>query len=257
MAASFRLSEPSPAVIKKANEIVSLAGAKSPREKGLALFLFVRDSIKFGFTRKFDSASPEETLCSGMGHCNPQGALFASLLQAEGIQAQQHFVELSPGVLRGILFPPPPRLVHSYVELQLPMETSGEPGGDSMKDKVDNRRIRVDGYIADKTLFEAARAKLLAEEQMEGFGVHVQGSIEWDGKSDCFCQMADETQQVTCDLGTFDKPNDFYSSPANFQRIPWTVRLVIGLVAINVNSSINAVRAEVRCPPEKRTESIS
>lgn len=245
MGTAFRLSEPAPIIIKRASEVVSLAGAQTPKDKAIALFLFVRDSIKFGFTRRFDEASPEETLTFGVGHCNPQGALFASLLQAQGIEARQRFVNLSPGVLRGVLSPPPPRLLHSYVELRYPLEPR-EGGTDESTDPDGSQGwIRVDGYIADVTLFDAARVKLLREGRSEGYGVHVDGSVAWDGTSDCFCQMADEKTQVSQDLGAFDSPGDLYSSPKNFQRLPWPVRIFFGLFAMGANSSLNSVRAEV------------
>ncbi|CAN0432946.1 unnamed protein product, partial [Ectocarpus sp. 8 AP-2014] len=224
-----------PAVAKRANQVVSLAGATTPSAKAIALFVFVRDSIKFGFTSRFDAASPEETLEAGMGHCNPQGALFASLLQAQGIPARQRFVNLSNGVLRGVLSPPPTRLLHSYVEVQL-------DGQDSLG------WIRVDGYIADPALFHAARARLVKENMTEGYGVHVNGANEWDGASDSFCQMAEETTQVTETFEAFDEPGLFYSSPENFQRLPWPVRLVFGWIMKGPNSSIDTIRAEFAPP---------
>lgn len=245
----FRISAPAPAVVQRANEVVSLAGAKTPKAKAIALFLFMRDSIKFGFTSRFDTATPEETLKSGMGHCNPQGALFASLLQAEGIPARQRFVNLSNGVLRGVLSPPPARLVHSYVELQLPGQDGGDVGGEGGESQ---DWIRVDGYIADPELFHAARARLTKEDRTEGFGVHVKGVNEWDGASDAFCQMADEKSQVTEDLGAFDEPRLLYESPKNFQSLPWPVRMAFGLIVRGPNSSLDAIRAEFVAPEGKK-----
>lgn len=251
---AFRISRPSPAVVQRAHQVVSLACAKTEREKAIALFLFVRDSVKFGFTHQFDTASPEETLEAGMGHCNPQGALFASLLQAEGISARQRFVNLSPGVLRGVLSPPPARLVHSYVEVQLSERQGGVgmSGSDGSGKEGDKSRgwIRVDAYIADPALFHAARARLVEEKRLEGFGVHVHGSNDWDGMSDCFCQMADESTQVAQDLGVFDEPGLFYSSSRNFQRLPWLVRLFFRFIVAAPNSSVDAVRAEFVSPSE-------
>lgn len=247
----FRISAPAPAVVQRANDVVALAGANTPRAKAVALFVFVRDSIRFGFTSRFDTASPEETLKAGVGHCNPQGALFASLLQAEGIPARQRFVNLSNGVLRGVLSPPPTRLMHSYVELQLPVEdgdggAGGQParsgcgldGDESKKDW-----IRVDAYIADPALFHAARARLEKENRMEGYGVHVRGINEWDGVGDSFCQMV-EKSQVSETLDAYDEPGLLYDSPRNFQRLPWVVRVLFGLIIRGPNSAIETVRAE-------------
>lgn len=252
MRAAFSVSKPSPAITEKAQQIVSRAGACTPQAKARAIYLFVRDEIKFGFTRRFDNASPDETLELGVGHCNPQGALFASLLQAQGIPARLRFVDLSNGVLRGVLPVPPPRLLHSYVELQLPTDKNAndqlpQPVSGSAidhEDDVSEKWIRVDGYIADTVLFNAATAKLKREDQQEGYGVHVAGSIDWDGESDCFSQMADETRQVDEDLGAFDEPETLYNSPRNFQRLPWFIRLAFGFFAARSNSSLDAVRAE-------------
>ncbi|CAB1116974.1 unnamed protein product [Ectocarpus sp. CCAP 1310/34] len=255
MANGFRISAPAPAVAKRANKVVSLAGATTPRAKAIALFVFVRDSIKFGFTNRFDAASPEETLEAGMGHCNPQGALFASLLQAQGIPARQRFVNLSNGVLRGVLSPPPARLLHSYVEVKLDGQVGdGDPPGSSELGQDSLGWIRVDGYIADPALFHAARARLVKENMTEGYGVHVNGANEWDGTLDSFCQMAEETTQVTETFDAFDEPGLFYSSPENFQRLPWPVRLVLGWIVKEPNSSIDAIRAEFVPPSvEKQT----
>lgn len=243
----FRLSAPAPAVVQRANDIVLLAGAKTPRAKAVALFVFVRDSIKFGFTSRFDSASPEETLKVGMGHCNPQGALFASLLQAEGIPARQRFMNLSNGVLRGVLSPPPARLLHSYVELQVPGEDGGSSqpaGGECGLDGDESQGwIRVDAYIADPALFHAARARLEKENRTEGYGVHVRGVNEWDGVGDRFCQMV-EKSQVLETLDAYDEPGLLYDSPENFQRLPWVIRVLFGLIVKGPNSSLDAVRAE-------------
>ncbi|CAM9102812.1 unnamed protein product [Ascophyllum nodosum] len=246
---TFKIPEPSPAVVQRANQIVSQAGARTARAKAIALFNFVRDSIKFGFTGKFDYASPEETLRLGIGHCNPQGALFASLLQAEGIPARQHFVNLGNGVLRGVLRSAPPRLVHNYVEVHLPVKDDTESVGEGrvgsqVMDESPGEWLRVDAYIADPPLFHAAKSRLVKEGREEGYGIHVDGSNEWDGRSDSFCQMADEDSQVSQDLGVFDEPHIFYDSQRNFQRLSWPISSVFGLIVAIPNSASDATRRE-------------
>eukprot|EP00752_Nemacystus_decipiens_P002862 g2663.t1 len=247
----FRISAPAPAVVQRANDVVALAGARTPRAKAVAIFVFVRDSIKFGFTGRFDTASPEETLQMRKGHCNPQGALFASMLQSQGIPARQRFVNLSNGVLRGVLSPSPSRLLHSYVELQLPGEDGGSSqpagGGSAVDGEVTDNWIRVDSFIADPALFHAARARLEKENKTEGYGVHVRGINEWDGVGDSFCQMVEESQ-VSETFDAYDEPGLMYDSPKNFQRLPWVVRGVFGLIVRGPNSSIDAIRAEFKLP---------
>lgn len=111
----YDVTKPSELICQKAYEVVSKAGAQTSREKAVALFNFVRDTIKFGFTGRFDEASPVETLKSGRGHCNPQAGLFASLCNAVGVEARVHFVQISNDVLFGVLDNMGPKLLtHGY-----------------------------------------------------------------------------------------------------------------------------------------------
>lgn len=221
------LSAPSARIQAKANEVVQSASAATAKEKAIALYNFVRDSVSFGFTRHFDSATPEQTLTLRRGHCNPQAALLASLLNAANIPAKQHFVALTPGVLRGILVPAPAMLMHSYVEAE-----------------IDGRVVRVDGFIADKMLWEGAKTKLEKDGMVEGWGVHCGGGVEWDGDKDLFVQMVDEKMQVKEDFGAWDKPQTFLGSDKNFQRLPWVARVSFGVFAELCNRRIAAVRGE-------------
>ena len=63
---------------------------------------FVRDNIKFGFTKKFDLPSTLETLKFERGHCNPKATLFKEMLQMVGIEARLHFVTIKSDILFGI-----------------------------------------------------------------------------------------------------------------------------------------------------------
>ncbi|CAM9356278.1 unnamed protein product, partial [Choristocarpus tenellus] len=188
----------------------------------------------------FDEASPEQTLTSGRGHSNPKGALFASMSNAVGIEAHQHFVRLHPSVLDGVLPNPlPPALLHSFVE---------EEVGDGYIS------VRVDGYVADRSLFDAAKQLLNLEGKSIGYRIRSDGTVEWDGKSDCFCQMVDSAVgkplereggggQVTEDLGCFDDPvMSLYRTEANFQRLPFLVGLLFGVLARGINRRIDIIR---------------
>ncbi|GMH33101.1 hypothetical protein BSKO_00935 [Bryopsis sp. KO-2023] len=225
----FRISRPSQTVIDTARDIVSQAAAKTDIEKASAVYSFVQKHLKFGFTARFDEATPDETLLLGVGHCNPQGALFASLCSAAGLPARQRFVELTNGVLRGVLSPLPPRLLHSYVEVDLQ--------GDAP------RTLRVDGYIVDPELFESALEKLKNEGLDEGYGMHAKGRSKLNPTdTDCFCQMADESSQVSRDFGAYDVPIELYRSPENFQRLPFFIRLFFGAFAKSANRRIDTIR---------------
>lgn len=219
----YKLSKPSPkvqltaaAILKEAN----LTESSSEARKAVAIFNYVRDTIQFGFTGRFDYATPDETLASKRGHCNPQGALFASLCQAVGLSARQHFVTIDNHVLEGVLDGfMPPKLLHSYVEVD-----------------IDGITRSVDGYIAQKDLFEAARKRLEKEGKRYGYGVAVDGSIQFDGYSDCFVQM---TAPPLEDFGAFDSPSLMYNSPKNFQNIPIFARVFFGLGTILFNRRID------------------
>ena len=62
----------------------------------------MKNNIKFGFTKKFDLPTNEETLDFKIGHCNPKATLFKELLQMVGIEARLHFVTIKSDILNGI-----------------------------------------------------------------------------------------------------------------------------------------------------------
>jgi hypothetical protein len=219
------LSKPSKRVRDQALVILTSKGLSvdSPRsEKAAILYEWMGQNIKFGFTSAFDEATPDQTLQYRLGHCNPQGALFASLCNAVGVPATQHFVKLTPGVLRGILVPPPTSLLHSYVEITL----------DNMK------QAKMDGYIVDPQLFDNAMKRLKQEKQDEGYGIHVLGTRVWSGQGDSFCQMLTGAQ-VEQDFGSFDEPQKMYD---RWQQLPWFIKPVFGLLVWQINSKIESYR---------------
>lgn len=226
----YDVTEPSELIRQKAHEVISEAGAETSREKAVALFNFVRDTIKFGFTGRFDEASPEETLKSGLGHCNPQAGLFASLCNAVGVEAQVHFVQISNAVLFGVLGNMGPKqLTHGYTEVRLAENPASW--------------TRVDGYIVDLNLYEIASRQLAIQNRREGYGIHANGIVDWDGKSDCFVQLADEHSQVQKDFGSFVKPLDFLTSNQNLQQPPFLIRKLFALPAFIMNYRIDSLRS--------------
>ncbi len=203
--------------------------ATTDREAAVALFCFVRDEIEFGFTAHFDQATPQQTLASGRGHCNPQGALFAALLRAIGIPARPHFVTIRHDIIAD-LFPahgrPPLRINHSFVEVML-----------------DGQWRSVDAYIADPPLFAGAKRALEKAGRSVGFGVHAQGTDRWDGREDAMVQFADP-KMALADHGVFENAADFYRSEAYAQRLSWATRTMFGLFVVpSANASIERLRA--------------
>ncbi|MEM9488822.1 MAG: transglutaminase-like domain-containing protein [Myxococcota bacterium] len=189
-------------LLTTALQIVS--GCRTERERAVAIHDFVRDRVRFGFTRHFDLASPDQTLTAGLGHCNPQAQLFVALLGAVDISARLHFVTIDNRILDGCFPPgrgPGDRLSHAFSEVRL--------GG---------RWVRTDSYIADPQLAAAARPRLRAAGKTMGHGVHVHGTGQWDGRSDAFSQFADPAMALA-DHGTFSSVAEFAATRHYRHRI--------------------------------------
>lgn len=154
-------------------------GLLTEHEKAIALHDYVRDNVKFGFTKYFDAAEPDYTLTCGVGHCNPKSRLMVSLFRAAGLESYQHFVAIRNDILKGV-FPPSsswmlslvPELGHSYAEV-----------------KVESTWCAIDSYIVDTALLNAAQARLAKEGRPLGYGTRVDATNVWDGRSDAFSQF--------------------------------------------------------------------
>lgn len=178
-----------------------IGDATSERDRARRVHDFVRDSIRYGFTSRFDEATPTETLEAGIGHCNPQTRLFVELARAAGLEAKLHYVTISGEILRGVLPNSPARISHGFAEV-----------------RVDSRWYKVDSYIIDREHASGAAARLLREGRRVGYGFHIAGSVDWDGASDSFSQLADPAM-ILEDHGTFESAEDFYRSDAFSHRI--------------------------------------
>lgn len=171
-------------------------GAQSDREKSIRIHNFVRDQVRFGFTRKFDLASPEYTLEAGYGHCNPKSVLFIRLLREAGINALHHFVSLRKDILKDAfpeaLFSIIPNLIsHSYVEVN-----------------IQGKYYKTDSFILEKTLFHKMLGYLLEEKRFCGYGTTINSKCDWDAKSDSFSQFHINLMEE--DHGTFENPLDYF-----------------------------------------------
>ena len=213
--------------------LVDAAAARAEDDSTLAVHLHdvVRDRVRFGFTPWFDAADDVRTWQHGVGHCNPQARLFVGLLRRAGLQARYQPVAIDARVLHGLgRFPP--QLSHVFTEVHL-----GE------------RWIRLDSYIADSPLREAAVARLRAEDRVLGYGVHGSADGRWDGVRDAFSQIA--TPDLILEThAPVDALEDFYASPAYRHRIgrlaiaSWLrpTRLLRGPVERRMNAAVEAVR---------------
>ena len=73
--------------MKSVKEVVDqvTSGKTTDRQKAVALHDYVRDNIKFGFDRAFDTAEPDHTLNCMIGHCNPKARLMVSLFSSSSL----------------------------------------------------------------------------------------------------------------------------------------------------------------------------
>ncbi len=154
------------------------AQADSDRELMIAAHDFVRDSIRFGFTARFDDVTPQMTLERRLGHCNPQADLLRAMLAEAGFEARLKFVGLDKRLLRGATAEPVYRLLPAHVSHAL-LEVRGEGGW-----------IELDSYIFPPDMLRRRRARLAQAGLPCGFGTFEGASPVWDGDSPAYSQAA-------------------------------------------------------------------
>ena len=205
-------------------------GLHSDREKAVAIHDFVRDEISYGFSSKYYDQKASEVLRKRRGFCNTKGTLFIALLRAAKIPARQHFVDISPEILSGILDPGTAWLDHSYTEVWL--------GG---------KWIAVDSYIVDPEMFYAALKRLREEDLHCGYGVHRYGSLTWDGRSDSFSQFvqgAGGSKIGNRDFGVHADARAFYAATAEASnRLSPEKRAFFPIASGSFNGRIGKLRA--------------
>lgn len=215
--------------ILKNHEKISLTNA----EKAILIFNYVRDNILFGFDKKFYDYKASDVAKSKIGFCNPQSTLFTTLLRAANIPARQHFVGINMKILDGVgdIAKYTPYSDHAYTEVWL-----------------NNKWLQVDGYIVDPQLFKNAFQLLNGNSSSTaiGWGIHIDGKTEWDGKSDCLVQFV---QNEKCpdisnnDFGVFDDIKSFYSSDSGTAKMNFIFRILFRfLISDDLNKKVNSVR---------------
>jgi hypothetical protein len=167
-----------PLIVNKANELTDhLVGLK---EKIEAIFLFVRDEIKFGFPSKWDIIKASEVLDYGMGYCNPKATLFLALARAVNIPTRIHCGLIDNELLTGIS---PTRFQkalpragsHSWIELHL-----------------DGQWKSIDSYINDEQFYKNALILLHESGQKNGYLISIakgESSCEFNFGEKGFVQM--------------------------------------------------------------------
>lgn len=203
-------------------------GARDDTERAVRLHNFVRDRIRFGWAPAFDRYRASEVLRDGIGFCNTKSSLFTALLRAAGIPARTHFATIHRNVLYGLIRPPQIYLDHSYVEAWL-----------------DGWWIGVDSYNIDQPLNAAAVARCHGEGRRIGYGVHVGGTTEWNGRSPAFSQFVDDGSVPDfsdADFGSFQDLSAFKATGRgrNAEHLP--ARLVIRLLTSAANRRVSRLR---------------
>ena len=205
------------------------SGHSSDRDKVLAIFQFVRDRIKFGFTRGFWDNRASDVLASRTGYCNTKSTLFVALLRAVDIPARQVFVDIDRQVLYGLLDPGTPYVDHSYVEIY-----------------VDGAWVATDSYIVDADLFTPAQARVRSEGHLMGYGVHATGTLDWDGRSPAVSQFTalDERPISTRHWGVYQDVGDFYRrADRPWNRLNPLLRVSVGAFGVSINQRADRIRA--------------
>ncbi len=205
----------------------TIAGARTDTERAVRLHDLVRD-IPFGWAPAFDQQTASEALACGIGFCNTKSTLLVALLRAAGIPARIHFVSITRRVLRGLITPPSAYVDHSCTEVLL-----------------DGRWIGTDSYNVDPAVHRAALARLRAENSQIGYGVHSNGTCQWDGRSDRFSQFLDDLSVPDlsdADFGIHADIGAFYASGVGRNRPNPVSRLAIRLLIIGANRRVRRLR---------------
>ncbi len=217
-----------PAVIDAMRRATS--GVTTPRERAVRIHDYVRDTIRFGWAPEFYRQKASEVLASGIGYCNTKSTLFVAMLRAAGIPARLHFVGLRAEILHGLISSGTGYVDHSYSEVL-----------------IDGRWLRVDSYIVDRPLAIKARARLLREGRVLGYGVHRSGVSEWDGQGDAFSQFVDDGTVAglgNADHGVYADVGAFYDSGLGVNRLSLPLRIVFGWVSASANARAERLRLE-------------
>lgn len=215
-----------PAIRATAQSIVE--DLKSDREKAIALHDYVRDTIPFGFTRHFYNQRASAVLESRIGYCNTKSTLLKALLHSVGLKARQRFVDIHKDILRGFIDPGTPYVDHSFLEVY-----------------IEGRWVRTDSYIVDKALATRSKQRLIEEGRTIGYGVHVNGTSEWDGVNDAFSQFHNDgsfSALTQTDHGVFDDVAQYYRSVDGHNELNGLSKLFFGIFARQANKNIEALR---------------
>jgi transglutaminase-like putative cysteine protease len=199
------------------------------REQAMTCFQAVR-AMPFGCIADSVGTTAAGVLRANRGDCHTKSTLLIALLRSLGIPSRMRFVTMKPDFLHGIADLGGHPIEHAYTEVLL-----------------DEQWLALDSYVVDPRLAAAARTRLKLESRKLGYGMHRDGTIHWDGRSNSFGQFTveDADSMPLHDWGAFDDPYQFYSSVAYVrQRLSLAGRLKWVVGAQLVNRRVNALRKE-------------
>lgn len=149
-----------PWVQKIAMEIVD--GARTPEEKALAIFYYVRDNVRFSLAYSRSRAS--QILKRGYGECGNKTNAQVALLRAVGIPARYRWVQAKTEVLN--------HLINDFLYKHMPPVASHFWSECYLNDKWVSCEI-----LLDRPLYKGMlREGLITKEQIP--------RIDWDGRRD-------------------------------------------------------------------------
>jgi Transglutaminase-like superfamily len=199
----------------------------SEKDKAIAIHDFVRDHVKFGFSRNFWKQKASEVLQEGKGFCNTKATLFIALLRASNVPAKQVFVNINSQILTGFFDRISAFVDHSYVSVFL-----------------DGRWINTDSFIVDSQLFESSQALLSKQRRKLGYGTVLGATHKWNGASDSFSQFlpALVDNLTTSSASDYTDVGDFYSRSPDAINGSWIGRLLFVFFASSANNRIQKLR---------------
>lgn len=216
--------------IVKHKQLELCKGLDSVEEKLEALFLYVRDGIKFGFLPKIDNYKPEDIIGFGIGQCNNKSMLFHALCRAAGFKSLIHFSgitkDIQRGLFRGLTYKlMPDEISHSWVEVE-----------------IHGTWIKMDSFINDLPFYSAGKRTLEENGWRTGYSIACESgnsSADFDLSGKYFVQM----DAITDSYGTYDDPEEFFRSRYYSNR-PSLLKRLIYLISLNsINRRVREIRS--------------
>ena len=201
--------------------------AASDIQKAVRVHDFVK-SLPFGCVTSNGHVTAGWVLRSGRGDCHTKGTLFVALLRSAGVPARLRFVSISGAFLRGIIDMGDTRVTHAIGEVYL-----------------NGNWIQTDTYVADELLVGQAHARLEHDGQVLGYGIHADGTNNWNGLEHAHGQysLQDPSSLPVIDFGVAHDPENFYAShPRLIDHTSWLTRAKWSIAASVINHRTQQLR---------------